>query len=152
MSPKLRLCREADREANKLWRLRNPEKVKESNRKSNRKYREKNRAALTQAHNQWAKANPEKQLNSKLKVMHGITLVQYNALLDAQTGVCAICSQPSQPLSNGKVYRLSVDHCHKTNVVRGLLCNNCNSGLGYFGDDPARLEQARLYLLSYSPS
>jgi len=56
---------------------------------------------------------------------------------------CVIC---------GSVENLVVDHCHKTNVVRGMLCNHCNRGLGHFKDDPELLEFARMYLLGYSQS
>jgi len=54
---------------------------------------------------------------------------------------CVIC---------GSTEELVVDHCHKTNVVRGMLCNHCNRGLGHFKDDPELLEFARMYLLGYS--
>lgn len=54
---------------------------------------------------------------------------------------CVIC---------GSAENLVVDHCHKTNVVRGMLCNHCNRGLGHFKDDPMLLEFAKIYLLSYS--
>lgn len=56
---------------------------------------------------------------------------------------CVIC---------GSVEDLVVDHCHKTNVVRGMLCNHCNRGLGHFKDDPELLEFARMYLLGHSQS
>jgi hypothetical protein len=56
---------------------------------------------------------------------------------------CVIC---------GSVEDLVVDHCHKGNFVRGMLCNHCNRGLGNFKDDPELLEFARMYLLGYSPS
>jgi Recombination endonuclease VII len=50
----------------------------------------------------------------------------------------------------GSQENLVVDHCHKTNIVRGMLCNHCNRGLGHFKDDPQLLEFARIYLISYS--
>jgi hypothetical protein len=54
---------------------------------------------------------------------------------------CVIC---------GSKEELVVDHCHKTNTIRGMLCNHCNRGLGHFRDDPELLEFARIYLLSNS--
>lgn len=54
---------------------------------------------------------------------------------------CIIC---------GSTEDLVVDHCHKTNTIRGMLCNHCNRGLGHFKDDPELLEFARIYLLGYS--
>lgn len=54
---------------------------------------------------------------------------------------CTIC---------GAKENLVVDHDHKTNKIRGLLCNHCNRGLGHFRDDPQLLEFARIYLLSQS--
>lgn len=54
---------------------------------------------------------------------------------------CVIC---------GSTEELVVDHCHKTNIIRGMLCNHCNRGLGHFKDDPELLEFARMYLLGYS--
>lgn len=54
---------------------------------------------------------------------------------------CVIC---------GSEEDLVVDHCHKTNTIRGMLCNHCNRGLGHFRDDPDLLEFARIYLLGYS--
>jgi hypothetical protein len=44
------------------------------------------------------------------------------------------------------VSKICVDHCHTTGAVRGLLCNRCNQGLGYFGDDPDTLVRAAQYL------
>ena len=54
---------------------------------------------------------------------------------------CVIC---------GSKEKLVVDHCHKTNIIRGMLCNHCNRGLGHFRDDPKLLEFAKIYLLSNS--
>ncbi len=68
---------------------------------------------------------------------YGLSGNDYDALLALQGGVCAICRK-NRPLG--------VDHCHLFNEVRGLLCNNCNVGLGMFDDDPDRLRAAADYL------
>ena len=79
--------------------------------------------------------------NIQLKRDYGITLQQYNEMLETQGGVCAICKKTC---SRGK--QLCVDHCHVTGEVRMLLCPRCNVGLGSFGDDPALLKEAIQYL------
>ena|SRR5216684_6981124 len=62
-----------------------------------------------------------------LKSRYGISEQEYNALNAKQGGLCAICHQPPR----GKMKRLSVDHDHVTNIVRGLLCITCNRTIGY---------------------
>lgn len=69
-------------------------------------------------------------------------LETYKHLFDLQGGVCAICQSPE----NGRYAHLSVDHDHDTGKIRGLLCNNCNRGIGLLKDDPKILEQAKKYL------
>ena len=71
-----------------------------------------------------------------VKSKYGLTREQFDAMVDPDNG-CAIC---------GKRGRLVVDHCHQTGAVRGLLCGPCNSGMGYFKDDPERMELAIAYL------
>jgi hypothetical protein len=60
-----------------------------------------------------------------LKSRYGITIEEYNKLLKQQNGVCAICKQPPRKK------RLAVDHSHKNNIIRGLLCPTCNNVLGW---------------------
>ena len=74
---------------------------------------------------------------------YGITLEQYNAMLAAQGGVCALCKMPGR---FGKYDKLDVDHCHETGRVRGLLCITCNHALGILGDNVEALEKAIKYL------
>lgn len=69
-----------------------------------------------------------------------LTEDEYEAMLEAQGGVCAICKEKP------KGSRLSVDHVHGTDQVRGLLCNLCNPALGLFKDNPDRLKRAIEYL------
>ena len=74
--------------------------------------------------------------------VYELELGQYAHILEAQAYKCAICARPN--LTKGR--RLHVDHNHATGRVRGLLCSNCNSGLGLFRDDPAILKSAIDYL------
>jgi len=73
---------------------------------------------------------------------YGLTPVDYAAMLDAQGGRCAICGEEAERTAR----RLSVDHCHATGKVRGLLCRDCNVGLGVFGDEAEALRRAAEYL------
>jgi ribosomal protein L34E len=78
--------------------------------------------------------------------MYGITVEQYDEMREAQKHVCAICSRPETVVMRGKVKPLSVDHDHLTGKVRGLLCHECNVGLGKFKDNPRLLNAARHYI------
>jgi len=74
---------------------------------------------------------------------YGLTVQQLDELLEDAGGVCMICSQPAH------MY-LVVDHCHTSGVVRGILCEKCNQGLGMFKDNPEYLQNAITYLAQFS--
>jgi len=77
----------------------------------------------------------------------GCTSEQYQKLVELQNGKCAICGTVEGHRSRyGKRCKLSVDHDHTNGIVRGLLCNNCNRGLGRFKDSVSHLEAAVRYL------
>ena len=80
--------------------------------------------------------------NVALKIAYGITFKQYQEMLERQNYRCAICSRPQSEFTR----KFSVDHCHITDVVRGLLCGNCNVGIGNLQDDINILENAIKYL------
>lgn len=84
----------------------------------------------------WAK----QKLKHLLKMEYGLSLEQYDEIFEQQNGVCAICGGIN---SDGR--RLFVDHNHKTNKVRGLLCINCNRKLGIV-EDTGFVCAANLYL------
>lgn len=68
-------------------------------------------------------------------------------MLEVQRHVCAICFEPETTTAkSGEPRLLCVDHDHETGEVRGLLCSRCNTALGLFDDDPARLGVAMSYL------
>jgi DNA-binding CsgD family transcriptional regulator len=99
------------------------------------------------AGNYLCQACREAQLHASSIRRHGCTAAEYQELLVAQGGKCAICDAPAGHQScRGKVCRLSVDHDHKTGTIRGLLCNNCNRGLGRFQDSVKLLIKAARYL------
>lgn len=75
--------------------------------------------------------------NDHLRRKYGLTGDEYDRLLAAQGGLCAICRQPERLMGRGRVRRLAVDHDHRTGRVRGLLCASCNTILGHLRDDPA---------------
>jgi hypothetical protein len=69
-------------------------------------------------------------------------------MLLEQDRLCAICGSRENRKINGKyATELSIDHCHRTGKVRGLLCHCCNLALGLFKDNPALLEKAASYLM-----
>lgn len=75
----------------------------------------------------------------------GITADDVDALIEKQGGVCTICGRTPERLASWHV-----DHCHETGVVRGILCIDCNQGIGKFHEDPERLRAAADYLESAS--
>ncbi len=87
----------------------------------------------------------EPQDRYSIKFLYRLSAEKFQEMLDAQGGVCAICGQP--PISRK---RLSVDHDHDTDTVRGLLCLHCNLILGYARDDIRILARAAVYLSEHS--
>ncbi len=79
-----------------------------------------------------------------LKRKYGIDLEEYYKILESQNNCCIICGIHESKMET----MLSVDHCHTTGKIRGLLCHNCNIGLGNFKDDPKVMKKAIEYLLN----
>jgi len=78
----------------------------------------------------------------------GITAQEYEAMLESQKGVCALCGQEEKEHDHRFKFkrRLAVDHNHSTGKIRGLLCARCNKGIGHFLDNPDLLQCAIEYL------
>lgn len=111
------------------------------------KYRAEGRTIYARKKNDpaWRSAVAKKMLNYNRTRLYGLPTAEYNKLLLAQGGLCAICAQP--PLNQTRNdAMLHVDHAHGRNQARGLLCRNCNLGVGFFEDDPDLMERAAAYL------
>lgn len=95
---------------------------------------------------EWHKKNPDYARKMNLR-RYGLTPEEYDAMNEVQQGLCAICDQPERArYRTGEVKRLAVDHDHETNVVRALLCSNCNVMVGVANEDPLILLAAVQYL------
>lgn len=123
-------ARRTGAERSLAWIAANPERAKEKQRKGYIRNADAIRA---------------RSLADHYKRKYGITVEDRDRMLDLQGGKCAICSGGP----NGKG-GLHVDHCHKSNRIRGLLCHSCNTLLGLAGDDPARLEAAAEYVRKHT--
>ena len=145
----------------KKWRERNKEKIvlynkewkklnKEHVYNYDKQYKEKNRKKINNNGNISAKnrrlRNPnktrEKYKRAWLKNRYGITLETYNEILKTQNYLCGICNLHESNFKRS----LAVDHCHITGKVRGLLCGNCNKGLGLLKDSPKIIKSCIKYL------
>lgn len=126
------------------WRALNKDKIK--------RYQEQNREKSNAYRREWSNNNPEKDAvtsrKQNLKRKYGLTLEDYDILLKEQDYKCKICSfeETAFEFNSQRIKSLAVDHDHKTNKVRGLLCHKCNLGLGHFNDDINLLQSAIKYL------
>jgi hypothetical protein len=122
---------------------RDPEKHRLSQRKRDSNKTPEAKAEKRQYMREWCANNKDKIRNADLIRKYGIDRKEYEAILAAQGGVCAICGS-ADPKGHGEFH---VDHAHdETKKVRGLLCSNCNFGLGLFKDSVVSLELAIMYL------
>lgn len=95
------------------------------------------------ASKRWREANKERHKDNNARWRYGVDHGTYDTMLAAQNGKCAIC-QTTDP---GKgLIRFHIDHCHNSRQVRGLLCDQCNHGLGHFRDNTELLANAINYL------
>lgn len=98
----------------------------------------------------YRKHDPVVEKERYLLLRFNLSMEDYSQMLSAQGGVCAICKQPETHMRNGKVKALAVDHNHKTGKVRGLLCSDCNTGIGKLKDSPDVLQAAIDYLRNHT--
>lgn len=104
--------------------------------------------ARSRKHHADNKEDPEYQRRmrgSYFKYKYGISLEEYEQKVEEQNHQCAICGTPIKTHSN----HTHLDHDHETGALRGMLCTNCNRGLGHFQDSEENLRKAIDYLLKW---
>ena len=125
---------------------------KEYQKKYHKEWYKKNKEKRLAQINEYEKTKPEEWRKSigrrfHLNKRYNITPEEYEKKLKQQNYKCAICNKDvTENLRNKVVTALSLDHDHKTNKIRDLLCFNCNSGLGQFKDSFELLFKAYKYL------
>ncbi len=138
------LCKACRNELSRLRRTHNPEKC----RAEQRTWRAKNKDRI-----------PMIKRRSDLKGKYGLTLEEYESMVDKQGGVCYVCKQPEKScVKSGTLMSLAVDHDHSCcpgekscgKCIRGLLCSKCNRGLGYFDDNLELIRSLVEYLDRFS--
>jgi hypothetical protein len=119
---------------------RTPEQQAKYNESRRKKYaeHEATREALKKAAKEWQIANPKKRHAQRLR-KYGLTPQQFDSMMTLQSGACAICKTKEKGFP-------MIDHCHSTGRVRGLLCMQCNQGIGKLKDSEMLLRAAIKYL------
>lgn len=130
--------REKRQQKHRRYYSKNREKVASKNRRWQQENAERFKAFAAD----WHRANKHRRQNEQLGRKYGLRPGDYEVMLSAQGGGCAICKRTE----NFDGRRFAVDHCHRTGRVRGLLCTKCNVAVGLLGDSPALLMTAIEYL------
>jgi hypothetical protein len=139
-----RLCKSCNAKRIKKYNENKPEKRKATL----RKYREKNKEKINKANREYTSQEHVKlkRLGKIHKDKYGLTSWDFLQMFKEQNGKCKICGTEKFYSHEGKANIPVVDHCHKTGNVRGLLCNNCNRGIGLLKDDKDIVFKAYNYL------
>ena len=133
-----------DPESHRVYAREQYAKHAEKKRAYGKAYREKNREQIRAQQKQWRDANKALIKRNNLKLAC-FTPELLQEALEFQEHKCAICGDD---LKTRPVKHTHSDHCHETKQPRGVLCTQCNTGLGLFKDDTERLEKAIAYLKS----
>jgi len=134
-------CKSCEALRSREYKKAHPEKIK-ANKKA---YVEKNKEIWEESRRRYRDKNKNIIKDYALKTKYGIGIKEYICLYTLQKGLCAICQQEEK--DENKL--LSIDHDHETGKIRGLLCTDCNLGLGRFFDNIEFLEKAIVYLKQF---
>jgi hypothetical protein len=136
-------CKPCVNDANKAYNRANPDKAVARTIRS-RNMTPERKAAHVRRVTKSRHANYEKHRDTAVARQFGVPKGWFLEQIERTGGCCEICGVEHRSELHPRY--LSVDHCHKTDEVRGLLCGNCNFGLGHFKDNVQMLEAAIRYL------
>lgn len=108
------------------------------------KYRKENPELIRAQRKERYRKNKHKHREKRLAALYGLQPGEFERMLEAQQGRCAICSLPLRP---GRA--TNVDHDHSTGRVRALLCTPCNTAIGFMEDDVDRIYRAAEYVAAH---
>lgn len=135
-------CRDCRRALCRAWYERNIDSERERARNRMKVYGPKQRAA----NKKWALENPEKaRYHSRKKLLgskYNMTIAEHDAMFASQGFACGACGSSDPNSKKG----WSTDHCHKTGVIRGIVCHHCNIGIGHAKDSIKTLRAWISYL------
>jgi hypothetical protein len=140
-------CKSCQNLYNKKYLKDNPNKVvkfSENRKPKDKIYRQENKNKRNEYLKEWGIKNPDKKRAQKYRHRYGIDISDYDKMLEKQNHKCLICY--SYDTNRKGLKHFIVDHDHKTNKVRGLLCHKCNQLLGSCNDDMDILKDAIKYL------
>ena len=129
-------CKKCSNIASKAWQIAHPIQFKAGV----KKWKDNNPDKVRAMRETWLAANIDRNKARQREYKYGITQTEFNKMMGEQNGLCKICGM----INDGKA--LTIDHCHKTNRIRGLLCSQCNRGLGIFKDNAILLLIASHYV------
>lgn len=135
-------CRPCKLLIKKEMKEKNPEKLKLQNRLLKRKKYLNNPKKFLEYNRTWRKENKHLVRQANLKKAYGLDLLTYKKILGKQNNACGICGVKN----NSNLKSLFVDHCHATGKIRGILCQKCNTGLGFLGDNIQSIKNVLTYL------
>lgn len=127
---------QVNREYQQRWRDKNRVRIRKQQRARREEHLEEERERLRRYAADFPERRVSAQRRHRLK-QYGLTPEQYNELVAAQEGKCAVCATAE--------HLLHIDHDHTTGKVRGLLCGNCNRALGILKEDPERITALAAY-------
>lgn len=135
-----------------IHELKTTEPYCERNKRYQKNYRTKNKVARREKLREWRSRSPAKTYaynrDYAYRNKYGITFTEAEEMLASQNGRCRICKDQ---IKLGGTAGPAIDHCHKTGIVRGVLCRACNLGIGCFREDEEIMLSAIKYVKDHLP-